>query len=156
MNDRNEEFESLPFELQMKILAGRKKQEALMANLDLAIDIVLLKLSKLNELKSCNDVTEAKKLCFVEAEAFDSIKPYDGDEGFNKESAKEFDFLRHLLQNDDRPIKRMQLAVDALLALTRSDFEEADTKASIGEFDANDEYKDIVKFWVNVAENINQ
>lgn len=156
MENRNEEFEELPFEWQMEILRDRKMQEALMKNLDKVIDIVLSKFSKLDELKKLNDIAEAKKLCFVEAEVFGSIKPFESDDGFCKEAAKEFDFLRHLLQNEDRPIKRMQLAVDAIDALTRGDFEEADMKASIGEFDTNDEYKNIVKFWTNVAENINQ
>lgn len=151
-NERQNEFDSLPLETQMRILQGRKSLKLMSENIDWIADAIVHKNNTLELLQHMTDEAACLKILFVEAEAFDAMKTLSKDDDFGKESARELDFIRHQMKQP-KPLVRVKFAARAVIAAISCDDEDADLNASIIDCDNDPTFLSIVEYWRKVKEN---
>lgn len=141
--DWQEEFDSLPFESQMKVSKIKDNLRQLIPNLPEASR----RSQVFDALLECaRNIKDAKVLCatlFSGAEYFDKLKPLPPDEGYPQERAKELDWLRHVASDN---IGYMEDAVDAIECCIGGDFKSA--WQVFGKFRCREaEFKAITAYW---------
>lgn len=145
-NNRQEEFDGLSFEQQMRIEAMRREHDLLMQNIDTVVQQIVHQVSVLNKLDSIEDADEMLAALFCAAEWADSLKSYPEGEEQGHEWAREFDWMRHVLR--DRGISDVYGAIEAVREATTGNFQDARVFARGIDCD-NDEFNDIIVFWTN-------
>lgn len=147
--ERKQEFDELPFELQMKILQERKKMEALMPHVGEVVDVTLRHNDFLEEISEDTDVNDIKTKLFVEAEKLDSIKSSSGCMDLCHELAREYDYIRHVVT--DLGVDAAEVAVEAVKLCIMGDFFRS---AILGRAMKNqvDEYEKILAYWKKALE----
>lgn len=147
--ERKQEFDELPFELQMKILQERKKMEALIPHVEEVVDVTLRHNDFLKEISEDTDVEDIKTKLFIEAEKLDSIKSSTGCMKLCHELAREYDWIRHVVT--DLGIDAAEFAAEAVKLCIMGDFKRSailgrDMRSHV------DEYENILAYWKKALE----
>lgn len=146
MENRNEEFEDLPFEWQMRIMQERKKLKALASHKEEVIDVTVNSSEFLDKIAKSKDVDDIKAKLFIEAEKLDAIKSTEEGKRLYNEFAKEYDWIRHVAS--EKGIDAVEFAVEAVKFALIGDFKRS---AILGRNMKShvDEYENILNYWKN-------
>lgn len=153
MKENNEDFdfESLPFDMQMKVKQSMRNMHNMAENIEEIGDRMSFYLQTLGKVAQLGDnPSEARKVLVLAAEKMEAQKTLPGSEGVQEERAREMDWLRHVI--DEKP-QLIEFAVDTLETCIRGDFDGAWRK-----FDAvfnirEDEFTRIVDYWKEALES---
>lgn len=123
--EKNDNFDGLSFEEQMKVLRLRRNAGDLLSNLDETMERNDTFNALLQVAKGMEDTKSLRSILFNGAEYFEDLKPLppDGHE-YDAIRAKSLDWLRHVLDESPDSVK---FAVDAIDHLTRGMFNDAHT-----------------------------
>lgn len=149
MENRDEEFEELPFEWQMRIKQERKRMEALASHKEEVIDVSVDSSAFLDEIAKNKDVNDIKTKLFIEAEKLDAMKSTPEGKKLYHEFAKEYDWIRHVVS--ERGIDATEFAVEAVKRTVMGDFHRA---AILGRSMQShvDEFENILSYWKQALE----
>lgn len=143
-NNRQDEFDALPFEMQMRINAMRREHEQMMENIDSVASQIVRQVSILQRLGDISDPSEMNAVLFCAAEWAEKLKSCPGGEELAREWAREFDWMRHVLR--DRGIDKAHTAVEAVRDATTGNITDARIFARGIDYD-NSEFDAITDYW---------
>lgn len=143
-NNRQEDFDELPFEWQMRILQMRKNMEEMMPHIDEIANDLANHFLFLDEIENATDAKELNAKLFCAAEKADMEKSYADHTKLCHEWAKEYDWIRHVLK--DKGLDGAAMASWAIRKVTAGDFEKAEILKN-GLCSHNYEFEKIEGYW---------
>lgn len=144
MENREEEFEDLPFEMQMKIMHEKKRLEEMVPYIEGIADVTIHHNDFLKEISEDTDTNSIKTKLFLEAERLDSLKSSKDGQRLFHEIAREYDWIRHVVS--ELGIDAAELAAEAVKLAMMGDFKRS---AILGRSMKShvDEYEKILSYW---------
>lgn len=148
-DNRQEEFDDLPFEWQMRILQMRKNMEEMMPHMEEITNDLANHFLLLDEVENATDAKELNAKLFCAAEKADMEKSYADHTKLCHEWAKEYDWIRHVLK--DKGLDGAAMASWAIRKVTAGDFEKAEILKN-GLNCHSDEFNQIELYWKDALE----
>ena len=149
MNDdekRQQEFDDMPLDMQMRILQSRKKLHHIKDNVNDMFSRFKTWDASMEVVKNSDNYNVIVATLFSVAEWAEKLKPLHDGGDLGKEWAREADWLRHIYS--EQGIKAMRNACHIIEAVTMGDFEQAKSMAIENNL-VSKEYKRIYNYWYN-------
>jgi hypothetical protein len=142
--EREDFYDSLPIEEQVKINIHRKNFAELAKHIDEVSGIISAQMSILDEVQQETDRSKAMITLFMRAEDMDMLSKDHFIHDICKEYALECDWVRHSL--DERGLNAMFMAVEVVNDAVRGEFDSAQELARAIKV-RQDEADAIIRYW---------